>query len=136
MAAAPICSITRLPHIIWWIWLHLLQFDVSNQTLDPEEDALNKSDRPLPSKRITFQNALRLRWTLIPTCWAVSALYSTQTFYASVSLVVFTVIYNELSAHAGHWLVRNTVNAAGFASFEAGATLIAGMFMFIPKVMR
>lgn len=117
----------RLPHIVWWIWLHLLQFDVSNQLLDSQEDALNKSDRPLPSKRVSLKNAARFRWALIPICWAVSALYSVQAVFASVSLVIFTVIYNELSAHSGHWIVRNGVNAAGFASFEAGATLVAGM---------
>lgn len=117
--------------MIWWIWLHLLQFDVSNQTLSPEEDAVNKADRPLPSKRITLENALRLRWALVPACWAVSALYSTQTLCASVFLVAFTVVYNELAAHSGHWLLRNAVNAAGFASFEAGATLIAGVLAFL-----
>ncbi|ETW81165.1 hypothetical protein HETIRDRAFT_319757 [Heterobasidion irregulare TC 32-1] len=125
-AAAPLCGLARLPQSVFWIWLHLLQFDVSNQTLSPEEDEVNKQDRPLPSKRITLRNAIFLRWVLIPACWALSAFYSREVLWASMSLVLFTVIYNECSAHAGHWLVRNVVNAAGFASFEAGATLIAG----------
>ena len=94
--------------------------------MDPEEDATNKSDRPLPSKRITYRNAVIFRWALVPICFAASLVYSVKTFYASVSLVFFTVVYDELGAHAGNWLVRNTVNACGFASFEAGATLIAG----------
>jgi len=125
-ASAPMTDISRLPHVIFWIWFHVLQFDVSNQTLDPHEDENNKKDRPLPAKRITWRNALILRWVLVPACWALSACYSLETFYASIALVALTVIYDELGAHSSHWLVRNLVNAAGFAAFETGATLIAG----------
>ncbi|KAJ7186133.1 UbiA prenyltransferase family, partial [Mycena filopes] len=125
-ASGPLSSVSRLPHIAFWIWLHLLQFDVSNQTMDPEEDAMNKQDRPLPSKRISLSQALFLRWLLVPLCWGLSICYSLETFYASIALVALTVTYDEFHAHSGHWLLRNTVNAAGFASFEVGATLIAG----------
>ncbi|KAI0317448.1 UbiA prenyltransferase family [Amylostereum chailletii] len=126
IVAAPVKDISRVPHVVFWIWLHLLQFNVSNQTLSPEEDAHNKVDRPLPSGRITLPNALVLRWALIPTCFLLSIAYSVQTLYASVALVTFTIIYDELHAHAAHWAVRNIINAAGFASFEWGATLVAG----------
>ncbi|KAI0313069.1 UbiA prenyltransferase family [Amylostereum chailletii] len=126
VAAAPIVNWSHLPHVVFWIWLHVLQFDVSNQTMDPEEDGRNKRDRPLPSGRITLRSARILRWALVPACWALSACYSLETIYASVALVTLTVIYDELHAHAGHWTVRNTVNALGFASFEVGATLVAG----------
>ncbi|KAI0316409.1 UbiA prenyltransferase family [Amylostereum chailletii] len=124
-AAAPIVELSRVPHVLFWIWFHMLQFCVSNQTLDPEEDGRNKRDRPLPSGRITLRNAIILRWVLVPACWALSACYSLQTVYASIVLVALTVIYDELHAHAGNWLVRNTVNALGFASFEVGATFVA-----------
>ena len=117
---------SRLPHVIFWVWLHLLQFDISNQTMDPDEDKMNKSDRPLPAKRMTLGYALIFRWLLVPVCFGLSALYSAQTFYASVALVTLTIIYDELHAHKGHWIVRNTINALGFASFETGATLVAG----------
>ncbi|KAJ7671829.1 hypothetical protein B0H17DRAFT_1244713 [Mycena rosella] len=75
---------------------------------------------------MSLPQALLLRWTLVPMCWMLSTCYSVETLYASIALVVLTVTYNEWKAHSGHWLVRNTVNAAGFASFEVGATLVAG----------
>ncbi|VDC04846.1 unnamed protein product [Peniophora sp. CBMAI 1063] len=125
-AGAPLAAPGRIIHVIFWIWLHVLQFDVSNQTMDPEEDAQNKRDRPLPAGRITLANALLLRWLLVPICFSISVLYSTQTFHASVALVALTIIYNELAAHRMHWAIRNAVNALGFASFEVGATLVAG----------
>lgn len=113
-----------MPQAIFWLWLHLLQFDVSNQSLNPEEDEQNKGWRPLPSKRVSLRQARALRWILVPLCLGVSWLYSQQILYASVSLISFTIIYNELSGHS-HWLVRNVVNACGAASFEVGATLLA-----------
>lgn len=125
-AGAPISELAHLPHIVFWIWFHVLQFDVSNQTLKPEEDEYNKRDRPLPAKRITWQNALVLRWVLVPCCWLLSACYSIETVYASMTLCFLTWIYDEAGFAAGHWLGRNVVNAMGFASFEVGATLIAG----------
>ena len=94
--------------------------------MDPDEDEMNKRDRPLPAKRITLQQALFFRWLLVPICWAWSAWYSVETLYASIALVALTVIYDELGAHRGHWIVRNLVNALGFCSFETGATLVAG----------
>lgn len=127
IVSAPLSSLTRIPHIVLWIWVHLLQFDVSNQTLRPEEDVHNKSDRPLPSGRIELQNAIRLRWMLVPVCFLLSLCYSVEVLYSSIALVALTIIYDELNIHAAHWAARNIVNGLGFASFESGATLIAGM---------
>ncbi|KAF5344479.1 hypothetical protein D9758_014139 [Tetrapyrgos nigripes] len=94
--------------------------------MDPEEDQKNKIDRPLPAKRISLRNALILRWILVPVCWLWSLRYSYSVLYSSIALVFLTVLYDECGAHAGNFVVRNAINAAGFASFEAGSTLIAG----------
>ncbi|KAI5120552.1 hypothetical protein M0805_000280 [Coniferiporia weirii] len=126
VASAPLANLSHLPHVIFWIWFHVLQFDVSNQTVKPEEDEYNKKDRPLPSKRISWRNALVLRWVLVPMCWALSACYSVEVVYASIALCILTYAYDEMGFAAGHWLGRNVVNALGFLSFEVGACLIAG----------
>ena len=131
MVSAPLSSIWRLPHSVFWICFHLLQFDVSNQTLDPEEDANNKKDRPLPAGRLTFRQAIILRWALVPACFLLSWMYSVEVLYASIALIIFTIIYDEMHAHAGHWAIRNLVNACGFASFESGATLVAGTSFYL-----
>lgn len=86
----------------------------------------NKSDRPLPSGRITLHAARLLRWMLFPVCLLLSALYSARVAYASLSLAFCTVLYNELHASSAHWILKNFLNAGGYAAFEAGATLIAG----------
>lgn len=125
-ASAPLHSLSRLPPTIFWIWLQLLQFDVSNQTIDPEEDKRNKSDRPIPANRISLRNALILRWVLPIICFLWSASYSKEVLAASVANCFLTYVYDEMGYAAGHWAGRNLVNSLGFASFEIGACLIAG----------
>ena len=128
LAAAPIHSLSSALHSAFWLWLHLLQFNVANQIYAIQEDVLNKWHRPLPSKRISLRNATIFRWALIPICLLHSSLYSLQTVYASVAFALLTIIYNELHVDAGFWLLRNTVNGLGFAAFEWGTTLLAGRF--------
>lgn len=129
IASAPLASVTHLLSTMFWIWIHLLQFDISNQTLDPEEDKRNKPDRPLPAGRITLKNAVILRWVLVPICFSISLAMSVECLYASVCLVALTMIYNELGAHSNHWVIRNIMNAVGLGSFGWGASLIAGTFV-------
>ncbi|THU79304.1 hypothetical protein K435DRAFT_698087 [Dendrothele bispora CBS 962.96] len=126
-SSAPLANLSRLPHVIFWIWIHLLQFDVSNQTMDPEEDRKNKTERPLPAGRISLRSAILLRWSLVPVCLGLSYCYSYAVLCSSIALVLITVIYNECGAHAGNFVVRNLGNALGFASFETGSTLVAGI---------
>ncbi|GJE96748.1 UbiA prenyltransferase family protein [Phanerochaete sordida] len=126
LVATPLCSFHRVPHIILWVWLHILQFDVSNQCFSTEEDKRNKADRPLAAGRISIRHATILRWALLPICLLVSLAYSPEVLYASAAMAVLTIIYNECQAHAAHWSVRNLLNAVGYATFETGATLVAG----------
>ncbi|CAL1711939.1 unnamed protein product [Somion occarium] len=125
IAAAPHLKFSYIPETAFWVWLHLLQFVASNQTMDPEEDARNKCDRPIPAGLITLRNAIILRWALVPVVWAYSYWYSVQALYASMALVALTIVYDEVGAHAAHYVIRNIVNGLGFASFEMGATLVA-----------
>jgi len=124
-ASAPLNTPTHFLHSFFWVWLHVLQFDVSNQTLNPIEDEYNKRDRPLPAKRITLNNAIILRWVLVPICWLLSACYSQEIAYASLALTIITILHNELHAH--RYLVgKNVVTALGITSFEVGAILLTG----------
>lgn len=120
----------KLLQVLVWIWIHLLHFNLSNQTMDVDEDRLNKPKRPVAAGRISLSNAVTLRWLSVPLCWMLSAAYSPAVLTASISLTFFVVLYNELGASGGHFIVRNLLNAIGLACFEVGATLIAGMSLF------
>ncbi|KAI0311110.1 UbiA prenyltransferase family [Amylostereum chailletii] len=125
VAAAPILTWSRLPHVIFWIWCMAFQFTLSNQTLSPEEDAINKSDRPIPSGRISLDNAIRLRWLSIPICLLLSACYSLETIYGCAGVIILTMLYDDRQ-WSTRWWFKNGLNGLGYASFELGATLIAG----------
>ncbi|KAF8552798.1 hypothetical protein OG21DRAFT_1415426 [Imleria badia] len=124
-AAAPLCDIRHLPGVILWIWLHLLQFNVANQLIDPEEDGINKSFRPIPAGLISVRDATVLRWLLTPACLWLSSLYSTYLFTISVILASLFIWYNELHGHE-YWLSKNALTAIGLSLFELGGTHVAG----------
>ncbi|KAH9971270.1 UbiA prenyltransferase family [Russula compacta] len=126
-AAAPSHCLSRLPHITLWLWVHVLQLGLANQTLPHAiaEDAINKPDRPLPSGRISLQTARALRWIMIPLCLLLSAAYGPRTILASFAASLFMLAYNEGGGAGSHWSVRHALNAVGYAVAEAGATLVA-----------
>lgn len=111
-----------------WTWLHLLQFCVSNQSLDPEEDSSNKPWRPIPSGLISVDAARSLRWMLLPLCLSVSV--RLEAYWQGISLALAFLAHNEFGLHS-HLFLRNICNAWGYASFNAGALAIASS-MFLP----
>jgi hypothetical protein len=115
----------RMLCAVLWTWLHLLQFCVSNQSLNPEEDTLNKPWRPIPSGVVSVVNARILRWILLPICLSLSI--SLEAHWQGISLAIAFIVHNELHLHS-HWLMRNACNAWGYASFNAGASAIAGVY--------
>jgi hypothetical protein len=115
-------TLDRMFLSILWIWLHLLQFCVSNQSLDPEEDSSNKPWRPIPSGLISVDGARNLRWMLLPFCLSVSV--RLEAYWQGISLALAILAHNELGLHS-HLFLRNICNAWGYASFNAGALTIA-----------
>lgn len=102
-----------------------MQFNLSNQTTSIEEDAENKSYRPLPSGRISLSFALWLRWLSIPSCLLYSIAYSLHLCIVSILFAGLTMAYNELGWHTS-FVNKNWMNAVGYGLFNYGATLVAG----------
>ena len=118
---------------IFWTWIHLLQVCVSNQILDSDEDALNKPWRPIPSGLMSVSRAHTLRWILVPSCLSFSSCLGAH--WPSISLMLATLAYHQLRFDS-HVFLRNFCNAWGYASFNAGAAMIAAgrshVFLFQP----
>jgi 4-hydroxybenzoate polyprenyltransferase len=110
---------------IFWTWLLLLSFTVTNQSHgdSPAEDALNKPSRPIPAKRISVETARVLRILFVPAVLLFSASYGSLN--AAIGIVVLTAFYNE-GGGADHWITKNGCCAGFYATFELGATLVAG----------
>ncbi|KAH8987291.1 UbiA prenyltransferase family-domain-containing protein [Lactarius akahatsu] len=120
--ASPSTTPDRMLFAMLWTWLHLLQFCVSNQSMDPEEDSSNKPWRPIPSSLISVDNARNLRWMLLPLCISVSV--RLEAYWQGMSLALAFLAHNEFGLHS-HLFMRNICNAWGYASFNAGAFAIA-----------
>jgi hypothetical protein len=63
-----------------------------------------------------------------PLCLLLSAAYGPRTLLISFGVALFILAYNECGGARGHWLVRNGLNAIGYALAEAGATLVTCAF--------
>ncbi len=127
--AAPLSRTNTISHAlqaIFWMWLHLLGFNLCNQARgSTTEDLCNKPWRPLPSGRITMANAMTLKVFVIASCMIISYSYSLPVFYASVFLWFFTTVYHE-GCGEHHYITRNLLNGLGYGCFALGETLIAG----------
>ncbi|OBZ67680.1 hypothetical protein A0H81_12354 [Grifola frondosa] len=133
--SAPTLSFVSFFRAFIWTWLHLLQFCISNQSLSLDEDRKNKPWRPLPSRRTSVSYAFTLRWLLVPVCLALSIAYGVTA--AGFIFTISIILHNELKLDS-HWFTRNTLNALGYAVFDAGATAIIrtdGSLEFPPVVL-
>jgi 4-hydroxybenzoate polyprenyltransferase len=114
----------RVPLMLFWLWLHLLVEDITNQRLPSSiaEDSINKPWRPLPSGRISTQESQRLLRTLVP----LTAIFSNWmgSFAPSVTFMMLVWLYNDLDCANAGPLIRNLTNAAGLACFGWGAVSV------------
>ncbi|KAF5361118.1 hypothetical protein D9758_009086 [Tetrapyrgos nigripes] len=124
LALATTHSFSRFCYVVLWIWTLLLQVTVSNQSIgnSPEEDAINKPNRPIPSRRISLEAARLFRWLLIPIDLAVSVLLG--AFPAGVCVSFMVAVYSEGRGHS-HWFTKNLCCAFFYAAFEYGGTTVA-----------
>lgn len=125
-ASTPLASWNRLLPMVFWLWIQLLMFDLANQTLDRDEDQVNKEWRPLPSGRLSRQTAVILRWLMPFVNLAWSAQYSKEVVLACLGTCVTTCLYNEGGFGDGHWAGRNICNVLVATCLEFGTCLIAG----------
>ena len=126
-SAAPLHSVPNLLRGWFWIWTHQLMCNVSNQCRSRDEDIIIRPWRPVPSGRISVGGAVVLRWTLVFFCIFWSALNHDALVLSTFSLVTTTFLYDELEL-ASHPIGKNLCNIGGYTSFEAGATMIMGIF--------
>lgn len=119
--------LTRLAPSLFWSYIHLLESDLANQTIDPLEDAKNKPYRPIPSGRLSLEMARTLRWALLAFCTLWSAYCSKEVLAISVFCNAMTYVYDDLNClENGHWTRRNICVAIYYFSFELGACVVKG----------
>jgi 4-hydroxybenzoate polyprenyltransferase len=115
----------RTPFIIAWLWLIILQFCLQNQCSEgsPEEDAINKPWRPIPSHRVTLAGAKKL--LIAAHLVAGLASWSLGVFYPFVAWTALSTLYNDLGGSDCSGLVRNLFCGGFFTCSFGGALIIA-----------
>ncbi|KAF2837173.1 hypothetical protein M501DRAFT_995702 [Patellaria atrata CBS 101060] len=111
----------RVPIAGFWVWCQLLPFDIDNQRKPDSimEDVINKPWRPLPSKRLTPDQAFRVMLVFYVVA-ILSSLY-TGGLPSCLYLVALGYWYNDLRGSDGSCIVRNLINALGYLGFASGA---------------
>ncbi len=118
----------RLPRVILWNWVNLLVFNLANQRLPNSvlEDSVNKPWRPLPSDRISADEAKRLLLVMIP-CGLVLSIFL-GGLKESAAMLILTWMYNDLGGADENYFLRNLIIAGGYICHGSGATIIAAGF--------
>lgn len=111
----------RLPLAAFWVWIHLLLFNTSNQTQPGAlaEDAQNKPWRPLPANRISHASARRLFYATSILCIAFS--YVAGGLVESIVLQALTFLYDDLALGDEWFVARSVINSMGYTNFSLGA---------------
>ncbi|KAF3053854.1 hypothetical protein E8E11_011161 [Didymella keratinophila] len=108
-----------------WLWFVILQFCVQNQRSPGSvaEDTINKPWRPIPSGRMTSEQANKLlSWVNI-----AAGLLSYYLDVLPIFMVYMCLItaYNDLGGGNKSGIVRNLFCGAGFSCYFGGALSIA-----------
>ncbi|KAF8885231.1 hypothetical protein CPB84DRAFT_1788479 [Gymnopilus junonius] len=108
-----------------WIWVHLLQCNVSNQCNSAVEDRINHPWRPIPAGLISESNAHILRWALAILCPCFSSIFGFPTVLSSMLMTTTMILYDNFN-FAGHWASKNLCSFFAYLCFEVGAVMIMG----------
>ncbi|KAJ4379681.1 hypothetical protein N0V86_004863 [Didymella sp. IMI 355093] len=117
-------TISHIPSAVLLIWTNLLIFNISNQRTPSAvaEDALNKPSRPIPSGRITIDQARQLNLLLVPAILALSWL--TRVWHTTLLLLAMQWMYNDLRGCDESVVLRNLLIAVGYGLYSAIALSI------------
>jgi 4-hydroxybenzoate polyprenyltransferase len=115
----------RVPLVALWVWVAILQFCIHNQRGPDsiEEDRINKPWRPLPSKRITPDQAANLLTATRLVACLLSYHLGVLPIYVVYSGLLF--VYNDFGGADHSGMSRNFLCATGFTCYFTGALEIA-----------
>lgn len=117
-------TLSRIPSALLLIWTNLLVFNISNQRTPASvaEDRLNKPSRPIPSGRLSIEQARQLNLLLVPVVLALSC--ATGVCQTTLLLLAMQWMYNDLRGCDESLLLRNALIALGYALYSTIALRI------------
>ena len=103
----------------------MLAFTISNQRHPDSiaEDLINKSWRPLPSGRLTVDQARKVLLCTIIIDLSFSAWLGVA--HLSTAALILNWMYNDLGGADAHYFIRNLINSLAFVVGCMGTTIVA-----------
>jgi len=92
---SPPNNLLALSRSTCWLWFHLLQSNLANQTYSAPEDVVNKPWRPVPSGRISVKGCRALRWGVVIFCLGLSSCFSFNVVMTSVLFSVLVIAHDD-----------------------------------------
>ncbi|KAG2073280.1 hypothetical protein BDR04DRAFT_1011161, partial [Suillus decipiens] len=120
---SPRPKLLALACTVCWLWFHLFQFNVSDQSYSADEDIVNAPWRPLPSGRISVEDSRTLRWALLVFCLVFSSILSFNVFITSGVFTVLMILHDNLRL-GYHPTFKNLCNVAAYVTAGVGCSLI------------
>lgn len=124
-AQNPFSVLRQIPKVSLWLWLVILQFCVQNQrsAASVQEDSVNKPWRPIPSRRITSEQAERL--LDIANIIACALSYKLNVMPIFLVYTCLITVYNDYGGGNKSGIIRNLFCGAGFSCYFGGSLSIA-----------
>ncbi|KZT22668.1 hypothetical protein NEOLEDRAFT_1149891 [Neolentinus lepideus HHB14362 ss-1] len=113
MVFAHLCLVIWLTHFVYLVTL-------SNQITGVDEDRINKPDRPIPSGKVTTDEA-RVRWAVVAWAFLMMGVFYPKILAETICWVL-TVAFLNLTAAGDHWFGKNCLAmTAGTWALLSGA---------------
>jgi 4-hydroxybenzoate polyprenyltransferase len=121
----PFSILSRAPLVLFYVWLNILLFCLHNQRhpCSIAEDSINKPWRPLPSSRLSSADATRLMIATYPITLFMS--WRMGAFTPAAVLTCLDLWYNDFGGADSNGILRNALNACGYACLLSGAMKVA-----------
>lgn len=114
--------LAAVPSMVLWTWSNLFLFNLHNQRQGMAEDALNKPWRPLPSGRLTSEQATFITYFMYPITWTIAIRFG--GLVPCLFETAFSLWYNELGGSENPFL-KNLLNGVGLTCFLVGPLEVA-----------
>ena len=123
----------QLPQTLFWIWVHLLFWAISNQSQPGSviEDGTHKPWRPLPAGRITYRQARCIFWAT--SAFAIPLSHQMGVLKESLQLMVLFALHNDLGL-GDHAVTKNLLNGLGYYVFGLASAKICVQGLTTPQL--
>lgn len=93
--------------LLVWITLYIYGFNLFTQVMSPEEDRVNKPDRPIPSGKISVEAAWK-RCIIVWMLFFAIPFSQHQIIPETIAHALFTMFLGATKA-GGHWIGKNII---------------------------